>query len=157
MRQFPEYAQAPGATLRATTLAELRKDCIAYLVNLDDGEPQAIQAHVEHDFLFFFKRELELWEPQTEGYWPEPLTLALFRQWFEVESFDMVLDTVGDYSFWQRIIVTEKRGSLGLARVCGGFGGWRVFHCLWQKTSGNGVFLVPNGKKVIRNGFGGAT
>ena len=79
------------------TLADLHKDCVAYLIAIDPEylDSQAMVEHVEYDFLFFFKRELEQWEPQSEGHWPEPLTLALalFRQWFEIESFDMVLDT----------------------------------------------------------------
>lgn len=93
LRKLPGYDPAGDPGL--PTLADLRKDCTAYLIAIDPEylDPQAMVEHVEHDFVFFFKRELEQWEREEAGRWPQPLTLALFRQWFEVESFDMVLDT----------------------------------------------------------------
>ena len=94
LRKIPEYAKLLDASsAKKTTLAQMRKDCTAYLIEPHADEAQTATQQVEYDFEFFFKRELEQWEPQDDGHWPAKLTLALFRQWFELESFDMVLDT----------------------------------------------------------------
>lgn len=94
LRKIPEYAKLLDAsTAKKKTLAEMRSDCTAYLIELHDDEDLTAQEHVERDFVFFFKRELEQWEGTDETHWPANLTLALFRQWFDIECFDMVLDT----------------------------------------------------------------
>ena len=92
LRKLPEYAQALAADPALPTLAELRQDCTAYLIEWREDEGLSAKEQVEHDFVFFFKRELEQWDEDTSR-WPPKLTLALFRQWFGLESFDMVLDT----------------------------------------------------------------
>lgn len=92
-RKVPEYVKALSNKPGVPTLVELGKHSTAYLTELYEEEGLSLKAHVERDFEFFFRRQLEQWEPQDDGYWPTRLTLALFRQWFELESFDMVLDT----------------------------------------------------------------
>ena len=72
------------------TLKELRADAIAFLVPWDEGDKQAAQAFVEEHFAFLFRCELVMHETdQTQ--WP-PLTLEVFRRWFEVEVIEMVVD-----------------------------------------------------------------
>jgi len=94
LRKIPEYTQLQGTGKpRMTALAEMRADCTAYLIELHDEEDLTALEQVERDYVFFFKRELELWEGTDETHWPPKLTLALFRQWFDIECFDMVLDT----------------------------------------------------------------
>lgn len=94
LRQYPEYAKLLDAsTAKKRTLAEMCADCTAYLIELHDEEGLTATEHVERDFVFFFKRELEQWEGTDETHWPANMTLPLFRQWFDIECFDMVLDT----------------------------------------------------------------
>ena len=59
---------------------------------LDDDEDLTATEQVERDFVsLFIKRELEQWEGTDETHWLANMTLALFRQWFDIECFDMVL------------------------------------------------------------------
>jgi len=51
---------------RMPTLAEMRADCTAYLIELHDEEDLTALEQVERDYVFFFKRELELWEGTDE-------------------------------------------------------------------------------------------
>jgi hypothetical protein len=76
------------------TLLELNQDATAYLLERheDTYSHKEVRSQVESDFLFFFKRELEQWEEDTDE-WPGALTLKLFHQCFDVLVVSMVLDT----------------------------------------------------------------
>jgi hypothetical protein len=74
------------------SLAELRADAIAYLVpcSVEEEAKDFIDAHYGR----FFAQELSTWS-QDPKRWPKDRSLELFRNWFDVEAIDMVLD-VGD-------------------------------------------------------------
>lgn len=92
-RRVPDYVKALSNKPGVPTQAELRRTSTTYLIDLDDDEKLTAKEQVERDFVFFFKRELEQWDGTDETHWPTNMTLALFRQWFDIECFDMVLDT----------------------------------------------------------------
>jgi hypothetical protein len=72
------------------TLKRLRAEANAYLVPGGDGDKEEALGFVEEHFEFLFRCELVMHEPE-EQHWP-PLTLELFRRWFEVEVTEMVID-----------------------------------------------------------------
>jgi hypothetical protein len=77
------------------SLAELRADAVAYLVprgEADDAEEA--KDFVDAHYGRFFAQELSTWT-QDPNRWPKDRSLELFRNWFDVEAIDMVLD-VGD-------------------------------------------------------------
>jgi len=74
------------------TLGELRADAIAYLV--PGNEAEHAKEFVDAHYGRFFAQELSTWS-QDLTRWPQDRSLQLFRNWFDIEVIDMVLD-VGD-------------------------------------------------------------
>ena len=80
-------------------------DETAYLVPEFDDEKEA-ERILKRVYEEVFERELTSWDTQ-ESRWPKPRTLALFREWFDIQLHSMVEDLgddaleddgVGDYS-----------------------------------------------------------
>lgn len=68
------------------------KDYTAYLVPREDSEEvneEVLAAIYEN----IFERELLSWSYDREQ-WPAPRTLAMFREWFELETCTLVVDLV---------------------------------------------------------------
>lgn len=73
------------------TLAALRSDAIVYLVPTVEFDPADAHAFVAAHYGRFFAQELEQWTTDRTC-WPAPRSLEVFRQWFEVEVIDRVID-----------------------------------------------------------------
>jgi len=72
------------------TVEDLRQDSNAYLVPEYDSTDQAMR-YIERKHRSIF--EWEFWSWYTdETVWPEKLTLSVFRKWFDVEIYEMVID-----------------------------------------------------------------
>ena len=77
------------------TLDDLREDSNAYLVPEYDSTEQAM-LYIERNHKAIF--EWELWSWYTdEDMWPEKLTPSVFRKWFDVEIYEMVIDLLGKH------------------------------------------------------------
>jgi hypothetical protein len=77
------------------TLEKLRGDSNAYLVPEYDSTEQAMR-YIERNHKAIF--EWELWSWYTdETSWPEKLTPSVFRKWFDVEIYEMVIDLLGKH------------------------------------------------------------
>ena len=72
------------------TVEDLRKDSNAYLIREYDFTDQAMP-YIERNHKAIF--EWELWSWYTdETMWPERMTLSVFRKWFDIEIYEMVID-----------------------------------------------------------------
>ncbi len=76
--------------LQDLTLFQLRAQSIAYLIPEYEMIEDAI-ADIENNFELFFEDALEGWFTD-EDYWPENRDLMLFRDWFDVEVHELVID-----------------------------------------------------------------
>ncbi len=94
VRWVHRQLKSSGQHQSLPTLIELNQDATAYLLERheDTYSHREVRAQVDDDFLFFFKRELEQWEEDSDQ-WPGELTLKLFHQCFDVQVVSMVLDT----------------------------------------------------------------
>ena len=68
-------------------------DETAYLIPEFDDEKEA-ERILKRVYEEVFERELSSWDTQ-ESRWPKPRTLALFREWFDIQLHSMV-DDLGD-------------------------------------------------------------
>lgn len=73
------------------TLETLRVDCTALLIPEFD-EPEGAVGYVDDMFEQIFEMELASWSEDTAT-WPQPRTLKMFWEWFDVELHSMVIDT----------------------------------------------------------------
>mgnify|MGYP006272944449 CR=1 FL=1 len=70
-----------------------------YLISDDDGEYEdRQQAWIKQNFRNLFESELEGWYTDPD-LWPQPLTLKLFREWFDTEFHSVIIDTVDELLF----------------------------------------------------------
>ncbi|MBI3656096.1 MAG: hypothetical protein HY232_06710 [Acidobacteria bacterium] len=74
------------------TLAELQQDCTAILIPAFDSNEEG-QSFVETLYEPLFEMELAEWDRRVD-LWPPQRTLALFREWFEVEIHSIVVDVL---------------------------------------------------------------
>jgi hypothetical protein len=72
------------------TLEELRQDCTAVLIPEADSEAES-RNYIEGIYKEIFEMELNSWY-QDRGLWPEEITLAMFRRWFDIEIHSEVVD-----------------------------------------------------------------
>lgn len=82
------------------TLEQAQQGCKALLI----PEPERRQGNrrfIELNYAFIFEDELTVWS-RDKNVWPRKRTLALFDEWFEVETHNMVFDMGED------LIVSEK-------------------------------------------------
>jgi hypothetical protein len=87
---FIDWVNSLGGDLPRLTLAQARRDTRAMLI----PEPERSQGgrrFIELNFAFIFEDELSVWS-RDKTQWPEPRTLSLFGEWFDVEIHDMVFD-----------------------------------------------------------------
>ena len=76
------------------TLAQARSDIRMLLI----PEPERCQGghrFIELNHAFIFEDELTVWS-RDKARWPEPRTLSLFGEWFDVEIHDMDFDLQED-------------------------------------------------------------
>lgn len=73
-------------------LEELQADSTALLIPLFDDKLDA-EEFISEIYLDLFENELSAWTLDEET-WPEPITVNLFKEWFELEFHSLVLDTV---------------------------------------------------------------
>lgn len=78
------------------TLEDLNRECTTFLVADQDAEDdEATGLWISKNFRAMFEHQLESLY-LDEDLWPDPLSLELFKSWFEVECHSMVIDTVGE-------------------------------------------------------------
>ncbi|WP_340106826.1 hypothetical protein [Rhodohalobacter sp. 8-1] len=78
---------------------EVNAERTVYLISDDDGEnKETQQAWVKQNFRNLFESELEGWYTDPD-LWPQPLTLKLFREWFDTEFHSVIIDTVDEPLF----------------------------------------------------------
>lgn len=83
------YDDDPGITKEF-----LRNDRTVYLVADEDADgPEAVERWVEANYEALFESELAGWYADP-SLWPEPRTLEVFHEWFDVEHHSIVVDTV---------------------------------------------------------------
>lgn len=83
----------PSNTPTSVTLEDANRERTVYLISDEDVE--VVDEWLKLNFEAVFISELEGWYTDP-SLWPSPLTLALFREWFEMECHSMVFDTVGE-------------------------------------------------------------
>ena len=77
------------------TSEDLKHEQTVYLISDEDGDgEQAVQNWVAANFEAVFEKELNGWYTDPD-LWPKERTLALFREWFEVEYHTVMVDTAG--------------------------------------------------------------
>ena len=78
------------------TLEELKQEQDAYLVSEDKfNTPEDARRWVERDWSDFFSRFLFAWFVD-ESLWPKSRTLAMFRDWFDIQHHSMLWDLSDD-------------------------------------------------------------
>ena len=83
------FNEDPGITKE-----NLRHDRTVYLVADEDADGEdAVGRWVEANHKALFESELAGWYSDP-ALWPEPRTLAVFREWFDVEYHSILVDTV---------------------------------------------------------------
>lgn len=84
------YNDDPGITTK-----DLKQERTVYLISVGDADgEEAVENWVKANFKPLFENELDGWYTDPD-LWPKKRTLALFREWFEVELHSVVVDTVG--------------------------------------------------------------
>ena len=84
-------ARVSGERLKETRAA-LSVDHTAYLIPREDSRevsPEVLEAVYEG----IFDRELLTWHTDR-AQWPAPRTLAMFREWFELDTCTLTIDLV---------------------------------------------------------------
>ena len=76
------------------TLEELRSDATVILIPIYESTSEAT-SYIETVFVTLFENELSAWTLDEET-WPEPISYALFQEWFDVDFHSLVIDSV-DY------------------------------------------------------------
>ncbi|MGN6603609.1 MAG: hypothetical protein ACTHK8_14240 [Ginsengibacter sp.] len=79
------YPESPIETLNVGTV---------YLVNSGDNVEQ-VERWLQKNFDNIFQNELNGWNTDEEN-WPEKRTFKLFKEWFNYEIHDMILDMEED-------------------------------------------------------------
>ena len=88
--EFIRWAAALDGESIEQTRQSLAEDQTAYLIpeqdslEVDPGVLDAVYAEI-------FERELLSWHTKPSA-WPAPRTLAMFREWFELETCTLVAD-----------------------------------------------------------------
>lgn len=76
-----------------TTLEELNKtEHTAYLIR-DVDDDNHIKREIEKNWRFIFENELFGWCTDEEA-WPKRLTKKMFWEWFSMEFYSVLIDTV---------------------------------------------------------------
>lgn len=78
------------------SLASANEDRTVYLIT--DGDAENIDRWIRGNHGVLFESELEGWYTD-ESLWPKKRDLKTFKEWFEVECYSVVLDTVGGQLF----------------------------------------------------------
>ena len=73
------------------TLDEVNEDVSAFLIH--DSASEDMEGWLDEFYLLLFEAILEEWYVD-EALWPQDRTLALFKQWCDVEVHSMVFDLV---------------------------------------------------------------
>jgi hypothetical protein len=87
---FKRWAAKMGGETLAQMNDSLAGDHTAYLIPAQDSlevDPKVLKAI----YATIFERELFSWHTD-QSQWPKPRTLALFRQWFDLELCGVVVD-----------------------------------------------------------------
>ena len=85
----------PSDTDPQITSEDLNREQTVYLISDEDGDGEpAVQNWVAANFEAVFEKELGGWYTEPD-FWPKERTLALFREWFQVEYHTVIVDTVG--------------------------------------------------------------
>ncbi|MHB8708746.1 MAG: nucleotidyl transferase family protein [Desulfuromonadales bacterium] len=74
---------------------EANRDRTVYLISDHDAyDDKALARWIKGNYAALFESELEGWYTD-ESLWPQPRSLKLFHEWFEVECHSLIEDTVG--------------------------------------------------------------
>ncbi|MFO8111216.1 MAG: hypothetical protein R6T92_01785 [Desulfosalsimonadaceae bacterium] len=76
------------------TLSDVREECTVILLPECRDKEEAVTI-IESNFEVLFSGEMEGWIAD-ESLWPKDVTLATFREWFDVEYHSMVFDALED-------------------------------------------------------------
>ena len=90
---FLDWVNETGPAGEKLTMAELRDDNEAFLIPQFNDEQECIQ-WVERRWTMLFEHMLEEWVAD-ESLWPQSRTLAMFREWFDIEIHTLAWD-MGD-------------------------------------------------------------
>jgi len=90
------------------TLEDLNDEPIVFLIQTQTGEPDE---WLERNYLRLFEEELEGWHTD-ESLWPEDLSYAAFRQFFEVRFSSLVVDTISAQLKWTRMRLDVPKGRI---------------------------------------------
>ena len=82
------YKDDPGITPESAN-----EDKTVYLITDDDGEN--IEKWISLNFKALFEAELEGWYTD-ESLWPKRRSRKAFNEWFSVECYSVIIDTVKD-------------------------------------------------------------
>jgi len=77
------------------TLEELRNDANVLLIPEYDSQEDALE-YIYTNYENIFEMELEDWYT-VEECWPENRSLKFFKEWFDVEIHQMIIDTVDGF------------------------------------------------------------
>jgi hypothetical protein len=95
-RPYLDWARSVDPDSAKSLAQHRREDSFAFLVpsyNLDIDDAQWF---VDRYWPHFFAQVLESWTPKVK-HWPQERTLEVFRQWFDIELSDRIMD-LGQYA-----------------------------------------------------------
>ncbi|MDD2772299.1 MAG: hypothetical protein PHP45_01225 [Elusimicrobiales bacterium] len=78
------------------TLQEIHDDHTALLIP-DFEDNDTARRFIYKNYALLFEQELESWWTDEKD-WPKKRTLAVFKEWFDVEVYSFVLDFDGKHS-----------------------------------------------------------
>lgn len=86
----------PVVTDPGISIESANKDGTVYLIRTEDAESQEhIDKWVKLNYEALFESELDSW-CTDDALWPKQRDLKLFKEWFDVEYFTLLHDTVSE-------------------------------------------------------------
>ena len=89
---FVDWANSTGDGNLVLTLGEIAGDSTAYLVPEIEGDGE-LREYLEQSHLMLFEQELFEWS-RDESHWPITRDLSTFMEWFDIEFYSTVIDSV---------------------------------------------------------------
>ena len=89
---FVDWANRTGDGNLVLTQGEIGGDSTAYLTPEIEGDEE-LREFLEQSHSMLFEQELFEWS-RDESEWPSNRNLSTFLEWFEIEFFSTVIDTI---------------------------------------------------------------
>ena len=91
---FVDWTNRTGDGNLVLTLGEIAGDSTAYLTPEIEGD-QELREFLEQSHMILFEQELFEWS-RDESEWPIDRDLDMFLEWFDIEFYSTVIDSVDE-------------------------------------------------------------